>query len=762
MKSANFIGLTEEATKIIISNRELQSSDFMLSQNLTKLFTGWADKILTEELGLLFLESKSGYVIISPQEKFSSEKNTLTIDLDWMDFNSVNEALAITAIQKTLRFCVKYWANLGFNNNEYFPPGSSKAIIFPFPMNSASPYRITLERQPSEKRLSRRYPGKHLLAYRFGTTGGDGIREEYPTTNFNKSIDLLFSFDTYISKKTEKIVQHQPAFLATDLTTERIDTSSILGFTDPFKKLSSKQLTFIKTVYNEPARIEGPAGSGKTICMVMKMLYWLNEITYNDKKAKFLFIAPSTEMINNVRYFFEVLIGSIENYSKNLLDLVEIKTLQDVCTSFLKQDIHETELLDEDTFESKNVQLLHLVELVSVEKESLESCKGFLSPKLYQFFVKEDDFHIAEMLRHEISVVIKGRSDEDFDIYKDSGRPSYGLPITTLNDRSFVFNIYKKYSNILNNLSLFDVDDIAISALSKLDSPIWRRRRKTEGYDAIFIDEVHLFNMNELSLVHYLTKESNLSPISYAIDLSQALGDIAWNDNEFNNSVGIKNPTEEVVLSAVFRSSPSITDLAFSITSHGANIFTNFDNPISESPYVYGDELEEVIPKYYLVDGQTNMYQKAFDLADSIKENLKAKKHQVAIIYFDRFTYSEGISFANENKKRFVEITKRGDLSTVSQAEKSSLYILTMADFVGGLEFEAVVLVGVDKGRIPDVAKANSTATKMFQNYIAHNRLYVSVTRAKKIVNIIGEAIRGESEVLEHAIKTSKIEVIKN
>lgn len=761
MKTVEYIGLTEEATRKIISNRELQSHDFILSQNLVCIFQGLGSIDNAEKIGVNLIESKSGYILLCPNEKYSSEKNTLTIDLTSFNFGTINEAMIVTAIQKTLRFCVKYWANLNFNNNEYIPPSSSKAIVFPFPMNSGAPYRVTLERQPSEKRLSKRYPGKHLLAYKFGTTGGDGTKEDYPTTCFNKSIETIFSHDIYKTNVKEASENYQSSFLTTDLAVERVDTSNILGFSDPFEKLSSKQLTFIRTVYDEPARIEGPAGSGKTICMVLKILYWLKEVSNRNTKVKFLFIVPSLEMVNNVTYFFEVLSGSITDYDKDLIELVEIKTLQDVCTQFLKLDIHETELLDEDTFESKNIQLLHLVEIVTSEKTSIEKNKGFISVELYNFFSEEDDFHIAEMVRHEISVVIKGRSDENFDTYKDTKRPSYGLPIQNLNDRSFVFNIYRKYSEILNNLSQFDVDDIAISAISKLDSPIWRRRRKTEGYDAIFIDEVHLFNMNELSLVHYLTRDSSLSPISYAIDLSQALGDIAWNDDEFNDSVGIKNNTEEVVLNAVFRSSPSITDLAFSITSHGANIFTNFDNPISESPYVYGDELDEDLPKYYLIDGQTNIYQKSFELADAIKENLKAKKHQLAIIFFDRFTYSEGVAYANENRKRFVEVTKRGDLSTVNQAEKSSVYILTMADFVGGLEFEAVILVGVDKGRIPDVAKANSTATKMFQNYIAHNRLYVAVTRARKIVNIIGEDIRGESDVLEHAIKTQKIEVLR-
>ncbi|HEI9728005.1 TPA: UvrD-helicase domain-containing protein [Serratia marcescens] len=759
MKSADYVGLTEDAVRAVISNRELQSHDFLKSQNLINLMTGCGSDEDAKQVGLKFIKNKFGYILVAQDEGFSSEKNTLTIDFSTCSFSAVSEALIISAIQKTFRFCVKYWGNLNFNNNEYIPPGSSKAIIFPYPMSSGNSYRITLERQPSEKRLSKRYTGKHLLAYRFGTSGGDGTKEDYPTTNFSKSIESLFSHDSYVIEKKKD--EPQPIFLSTSLKDEVIQTKSILGSSDPYKSLSSKQLLFIKTAYDEPARIEGPAGSGKTICMVLKIIYWLNDTFNRNLNVKFLFIAPSQEMVNNVKYFLDVLVEGTKSYRPEILKNIEVKTLQEICTKFLKEDIHETELLDEDTLESKNMQLLHLVELVSGYKNRLREFKSGLSEELYKFFEIEDDFHIAELIRHEISVVIKGRSDEDFNIYKDIGRPAYGLPIKNINDRKFVFEIFSEYSEVLDNISQFDVDDIAISALSKLDSPIWRRRRKNDGYDAIFIDEVHLFNMNELSLVHFLTKDSKISPISYAIDLSQALGDIAWNDNDFNNSVGIKNGTEEVILSAVFRSSPAITDLAFSITSHGANIFTNFDNPITESPYIYDSELEDRIPRYYLIDGSQNIYLKSFELADVVRDELKLKKHEVAIIFFDRFTYSEGVSFATETRKRFVEITKRGDLSSVAQAEKISSYILTMADYVGGLEFEAVILVGVDKGRIPDDAKANSTATKMYQNYVAHNRLYVSVTRARKDVVILGEAIRGASDVLESAITNKKIELTK-
>lgn len=761
--SADYIGLTENAAGIILSNRGLQSSDFSLSENLISIFRGDGGEHNGKNIGLNLTNYKNGYVLTSPTEEFSAQKHTFTLDFRCCDLSSLNDSMLITLIQKTLRFCVKYWGNLGLNNNEYVPPSSSKAIVFPFPVASSTSYRITLERQPCEKRLSRRYPGKHLLAYRFGNNGGDGIKEECPTTNFNKSIECLFSHATYENKSDNQNSTNVATipFTTANLATDNIDTSTLLGQINPYQHLSEKQRTFIETNYNEPSRIEGPAGSGKTICMILKMLYWAHKCYDDGLGFKFVFIAPSREIVNNVTYFIDVLTSNITDFPRESLDGIEVKTLQDICTDFLKQDIHESELLDEDTLESKNVQLLHLSEIISGKIKNISSLKDFISAELYNFLENEDELHISELIRHEISVIIKGRSAETFDVYKDITRPKYGAPISTINDRRFIFDVYTDYTEVLEKISQFDVDDIAISAMSKLDSPIWRRRRKHEGYDSIFIDEVHLFNLNELSLIHHLTKTTTLSPISYAIDLSQAIGDIAWNDIDFNESVGIQNNSEKVILKAVFRCSPEITDLAFSITSHGANLFTNFDNPISDSPYIYGNEVADEYPTYHLIDSATNIFHKAFEVADDTKSRLNLKTHQIAIIFFDRILFHEAIQYAKDAKKRYIEVTKRGDLISVNQAEKGALYVLTMADYVGGLEFEGVVLVGVDKGRIPDVSKATSMATKMFQNYVAHNRLYVSITRARRSVNIIGEFIRGESEILESAIKNKKITVTK-
>lgn len=67
-----------------------------------------------------------------------------------------------------------------------------------------------------------------------------------------------------------------------------------------------------------------------------------------------------------------------------------------------------------------------------------------------------------------------------------------------------IFSIYNKYQEKLIALNLFDSDDITLSALKETSTPIWKRRRMTAGFDIMYIDETHLFNINELSLFHNL------------------------------------------------------------------------------------------------------------------------------------------------------------------------------------------------------------------------------------------------------------------
>ena len=87
-------------------------------------------------------------------------------------------------------------------------------------------------------------------------------------------------------------------------------------------------------------------------------------------------------------------------------------------------------------------------------------------------------------------------------------------------------------------------------------------------------------------------------------------------------------------------------------------------------------------------------------------------------------------------------------MKTVQNALNSHSFVLGDIDLVGGLEFDAVFIIGVDKGRVPPEDSTSSD----FVKYAWHNRMYVAVTRAKYAVKIWGNVNKGDSSVLQSAI----------
>lgn len=108
----------------------------------------------------------------------------------------------------------------------------------------------------------------------------------------------------------------------------------------------------------------------------------------------------------------------------------------------------------------------------------------------------------------EFSIQIKGRTDCTIEEYYQIPRISNALPVETQKDKEFVFSIFLEYQNMLRISSVYDIDDITVQALAQWNAPIWRRERRDSGFDYIFVDEMHLFNINEQHVFHYLTKSA--------------------------------------------------------------------------------------------------------------------------------------------------------------------------------------------------------------------------------------------------------------
>ena len=396
-----------------------------------------------------------------------------------------------------------------------------------------------------------------------------------------------------------------------------------------------------------------------------------------------------------------------------------------------------------------------------MKSKDLSVLTSFLSKELYAFLSLEDTWTLAQLFRHEVSVIIKGRANSSLDTYKSMPPLDYGMPIKTSQDKEYIFNKYLEYQKKLEASNQYDIDDIVISAIGQLDTPIWRRRRQQLGYDSIFIDEVHLFNLNEISVLHFLTKDPASVPISYSIDRSQAVGDIGWDESDFYHALGTKQENAGIgnSVTAVFRSSPEIVELAFCVTASGASLFTNFQNPLDFATGTFTAEEEKkcVKPCITYVTDDNELAVLTYKRVDQMAKALQVSKDNILVVVFDEQLFVKIKQEWREANKGFKVLETRGDFFAVAEASKVGFPIISLPELVGGLEFFGVILVGCDKGRLPQNS-SNSEFGRAYVNYKAHNNLYVAITRAKYCVQFIVNKHRGISDILSRAMENDFLE----
>lgn len=756
----NYLFIDPSSIEELINSRQYQSVEFAEGQNFIAFLRGSVPRFQITHKSVA-LRSDGGAFCLCPSESF---ENFLVFDLEEMpSLFRLDDISLLLAVQKTLRFVKKLWAGLTPAKHERIV-SDGKAVLFPYPIGSQTSLRLCIDRNPDAKRRSRREIGQAYLVYKFSDNEGEGPTESPRLTNFRKASESreLAGQDAsaYLAELQARQSPTLTSLAITSLSPEQRVHLRETGLENWKRWLTDSQLGFVNAPLNAPHRIEGPAGTGKTLCLVLKALKVLQDCESTHAMHRALFVTHSQATKTSIENLIATNGG--ESYlaaadgALGGAQSISVTTLHELCAQLLHKEISASELVDRDAYESKMTQKLYAIEAVdrAIAKE-LASHRVFLSQDFLAFLDGADRWAVAEMLQHEISVQIKGRSEQDLTKYKKLPALRFGLPVKNEGDRAFVFLMYEEYQRELEEAAQFDTDDVVLSAISQLGTPIWRRRRAREGFDSIFIDETHLFNLNELSVFHKLTRSEMVQPIAYSVDRSQALGDRGWTSEAFEDVFdpthsAAKNPTADV--KSIFRCSPEIIDLAFSVTSSGATLFTNFHNPLDSAVSAFSAEEERKCrkPAYFGYPSDASMFSDAFARADAMAKEMDCTRSDIAIIAFGDDVFRE-MQRASEVERKSVEIIKsRGDLDAVNRARQGKKYVLSAPEFVGGLEFSGVVLVGVDGGRVPPLS-SGAGESQAFLNYAAHQRLYVAITRAKYRVEILGTRSRGISPTLNSA-----------
>lgn len=723
---------------------QLRNAEFKQGSDFLKLLTDYKE---TNEIinfnSFYAVYHKEGLYLFSPDEV---ELSGFVLDSENIVDKELYQNNTLLIIEKYFRIYIKLDLKYPLSNSEIHISGTSNYIVNPFSYSNNEFIKYIINTNPDPKRDTARNIRLFL-----NTKDGTGTldTESFYKTNYKKVKDNFLTVRELISEKeTIKTITQNDSFF--EYSEEKcIDLiSNYIGYSKYSSYLTETQK---KVVYSDslgPIRIIGPAGSGKTLSLILKALFLAKKYQQENKSLRLAFVCHSEAMkayIKNILSFDGNSFLSEENSVS-----ITVVTLLEWCCKFAIKDFSLTDCLEVDSTDTKIMQEMLLdAALKKFLEYDFSTFEPYISNKLVLFFNNPNKPKIVELLKNEISIYIKGPNVDNIDAYFNSAKNSKLIPIHKKEDYAAIYRIYEIYQQSLIDLGKYDIDDVSSVALGFLSRAIWKRNRKFNGFDAILVDELHLYDFSEISILKYMLKEENSNHIISATDISQSSSDleiISANINSLDTSEQTNNE-----LNVVFRSSQSIINLTKFLFTNNISLFTN-GNPLQNAQVLQNDEGETPV---YIHDLKDDGLYNVLTNMDFIKNH---KRSNSLVICTDFQQKELLISILEKQHIPFIDIKNRNDFETVRKAQKDSMLVIGYIDFIGGLEFENVCILGFDIDKIPPV---DNTMSVEFFKHIWYRKIYVAFTRAKKKLFIFSNELKGKHPFIEAALSKQLLQDYK-
>lgn len=756
-----YILLEKSAIEELINNIQMQSIEFDLCREFILCLRNGSAKNIIKTVGMV--QTKDGLLIGGRQ----LTRTFLLFDLEQCNIiEKCSDQELLIVLQKTFRFAVRFWNRQSFTACEKI--FKDKTVIFPFPFSMNSSNRIIVARNVSDKRLNSRGINNSLLAYKYNAESMAASVEENPETNnyrkggeaYLKNIQVLRSLLVKKSDNNTEKKENENAVQVVELVPVIAGSSfKYMDFDKQLQLLTSSQKKIVDYEdFGTPIKIAGPAGTGKTASMVLRAVKMLRDASAHNQGIFIYFFTHSKSTEAAVKQMFSIM-AKQEWFEEENPQHIKITTLQDFCISYV--NLNNMQIIDLDASEAKQYQLLLIQDAYSeiIGKNIFNTYRCLMSEKAVSFFEQEEENKIIMLLQYEFSINIKGMSEGDLEKYKKIKAIKNGIPFENETDKEFVYRIYTVYQQSLVSQSVYDTDDIILEAFARLNAPLWRRERIRLGVDYLFVDEMHLFNLNEQQIFHYLTKDvaQTKIPICFALDYGQVIGERSNLDKSYIEEEFSSDKAYCQEFGTVFRSSQQIAELCASITASGALLFDAFINPYKycESRFTAREEEMCRVPKLIMYENDQKMIDSLEKHIKDLVNYFKCPLDEIAVVFFDERLLENGIKFkVGKYSVSYIDGRRNG----ITDTEHDKI-VCSLPEYINGLEFKCVILVGVDEGRVPQSGIFDISTN--FLRYNALNKLYLACSRAKYSVTILGTSIRGMSSCLEHSIKCKTIEVEK-
>lgn len=529
------------------------------------------------------------------------------------------------------------------------------------------------------------------------------------------------------------------------ILTERLPQGFVQGGTlDVWyqTRLTKDQRAFVDKAHDNPVRLRGAAGTGKTLSLVIKFLKDGTEAERAGAGVRYGFLTHSKASVDFVNAICESLdpVGLTLGRAKHAK--LEIRTLYDLASNQLA--LHSSELtpLELDGRAGRQTQR-ELVESLMADMWQSMIMRARYKEISADIFSRWDPSNVGhstlvnEVAGEFASVIdaegIKpGSARAERYAKNDARRAAWLMPLATELDRRFILEIHAKYCKELADMKTLSIDQMVADFDSYLDTNRWAIIKDKLGYDALFVDELHLFTSVERQCLHKLIRQRSDEPqarpaifMAYDIKQSPTNSFASYFTSEssiFTPSSHLQN-SDLIQLQKVFRYTPEITELLRDIDAS----FPAIDVPGEWNAYVGESDLPGGdIPTMQVHQTPKDLMRFVFETAYDKARLIKGGGRRVAVLclseeMFD--TYS--VVAAGQYNGKFITISSREPSSEFRYAGKR--FIFSMPEYVAGLQFDTVFIIHADRNEAPI-----DSGVGIRRSFISN--LYLGASRAERVL----------------------------
>jgi hypothetical protein len=521
-------------------------------------------------------------------------------------------------------------------------------------------------------------------------------------------------------------------------------------------RLTTEQQAFVNQPLTSSIRLLGPAGSGKTVALVIKCL---KELSERNGAVRYLFLTHALSTVEQIERLFDGMDHA--GITKRAPPPVRITTLYALANSEMHYDLYGLTPVSVDGHEGREVQA-DVIEMALQDFRSSdwityrEACS-----EPFRRYVEsqpksiEQRFFVWEVMNEFASVLdadgVRSSSERQAK-YLEEKRKTTQMTLVNRAEREVILNLYGRFREFLASIKAIGVDQMTADFLNFLDSYRWEALRAQEGYDAVFVDELHLFSRLEKMTFRHLLRDPNTAPVVLmAYDAKQSPRDtfLGMSEDRYEHYNFWRDAklgkVEKFEFLDVFRYSPQITKALACIDKSFPG-----DDFREEWPAYKGiaKAKDGPVPTLTVLKTTVDSYRFAFTRAKELQRRLE-RQGRVAVLCASTELFSKYLT-AGDLKSLFVAITSRDDIAQINLSPKK--FVFSSPEYVAGLQFHTVLLIEVNKNETPQ-GPYSASSTRKFASQV-----YLGASRAERQLELYAtEEHGGPSPILRIALDEGSI-----